>query len=277
MLYKGKQFETDIRKLKELSATRKKNPKKNTAEYMKFRDSLAAKYKVSLRAVQLWNKKKSAWNRKKRDDEGKVRSRLPSGVTNKLNDLLDSNFSQKEAREIINNAAKGKKLSKRQLDRILQSKEQPKKEEPAYGDAFKEFLTNHFQLDYIPPQKGIKLKFKKFSFVVTRSDANDIIMVLSNAFNRSQFAQENKLKFDRNYLRRVRTWHIFEQLLTLATERLDQKTFNTLTLAMQRLEIDPAKFANPNFKTLESICKELKPDITFDEIYDMLEKYITGQ
>lgn len=271
MIDKGRKFEADIKKLKELSAKRKRDRKKFEAVYLQFRNELAKKYGKTVRTVQNWLKDKTPWIRNQRDDAGKERVTLPADIKLIIKDAIDSGKTKKQAMELVI-IETGNKVSDRKANQVLAGEVNPN--EPAYfGTEFKEFLNTYFQLDLIPSAKGIKLKFGKVSYPLHKHDHNDILMILTNAYNRAQFATENKIKFDRSYLRKVRTWHLLEQLLTLATERNDMKIFNVITQSMKRLEVDPAKFANPNFLTLEKICKDLQPDITFDEIYHLLEKH----
>ncbi len=275
MIHKGKKFEADIKALKELRAKQKKNPSKYEKAYIALRDRLADKYEVSVRAVQLWLKKRNPAIRKTRNDSGKERVKLSGKAKTMLHDAVSSGKNKKEALKLVVNNT-GKNISKYKADKILKSEAEQKKAEakPAlYGQDFKEFLEAHFRLDLIPEGKNLILKIGKLKFPVTPEDIKDIQMILTNAYNRAQFAADKKLKLDRTYLRRVKTWHLFEQLLDMAIERVDSKTFNSLTLAVQRLELDPSKFSNPNFETLEAACRELKPDITFDEVFALVEKH----
>lgn len=279
MIYKGKNFESEVKQLKELKSKAVKNPDKWETEYITFRNSLSKKYKVTIRTIQNWLKAKTPWLRDLRSDQGRERVKLTPRVKTMLHDAVSSGKNKKETLKLIRKST-GKKISGYKAKKILSSQaeaDKAKNKEPVFGDELRNFLTDHFKLDLIPEAKGIKMRFNKISYILTKEDASDVIMILSNAFNRYQYANEKKLKLDRTYLRRVRTWHLLEQLLDVATQRLDQKIFNTITLAMQRLEIDPSKFSSPDFLTLEKCCKELKPDITFDEIYYMLEKYTAGK
>lgn len=274
MINKGKKFEADIKELKSLRAKSTKNPAKYESLYIKLRDELAAKYEVSIRTVQLWLNKKNPAIRKKREDAGRERVKLSPTVKTKLHDAVSSGANKKQALELIVNN-KGTKVSKYKADKILKSEAEAIRAEnkpAAFAEDISEFVEKYFKLDLIPENKSIMIKMDKVKFPLTRSDMKDIQMILKNAHNRAQYAAEKRLKLDRTHLRRVRTWHLFEQLLDEAIARNDQKTFNSLTLAMQRLELDPSKFANPNWETLEAVCKELKPDITFDEIYSLVEE-----
>lgn len=138
--------------------------------------------------------------------------------------------------------------------------------------ALKEFLQNYFHLEYISDSSVIPVKIDKRKIELTKDDVNDIVMVLCNAGNRT--ADENsKLRFDRMEYMRSLLIQKLEEKIRLAREQANSDEMKKLLYMHERLQARKKEAISPNFRVLESILKDLKPDITFDEIFALVEKH----
>ena len=103
-----------------------------------------------------------------------------------------------------------------------------------------------------------------------KEDFNDVVMILSNAFNRTA-EDQNKLRLDRVQFMRSKLTQVLEDKIRIAKENASSEELERLMRMHQRLERKTD--LTPNFKVVQKICRDLKPDISFDEIYSMVEKY----
>lgn len=134
---------------------------------------------------------------------------------------------------------------------------------------FKKFLSDFFQLEN-PPADELKLKINKLSFVITKDDAADIILVLTNAYNRWQKHNELDLPLDRDLLREQMLMHLFESQMRIAAETGDIKSIETLTRIYDRMK--PQSDLDTDFAVFEKCMRELKPGITKEEVISLIKK-----
>lgn len=267
MINKGKQFETDIKNLKALAAARKKNSGKYGADYISFRDNIAGKYDVSVRTVQNWVKAKTPWARDKRDDAGKIRSKVSPKVTGLIDDALKSGHTKKQVKKIITDKT-GKNISNRVLNR--EAKKEVTSDHTGYGSEAKEFFKKLFDIDLIPSDKGIKMKYKNSNFIINKSDLADVCMILANAYVRS--TGSSTFKINRAAMRRSNLWQMFDEAVTLINDRgVNITDLKEISLFIQRLEIDRNKI-NPRAVTVWKIVQNYNPSVTLDEVISLAEE-----
>lgn len=266
---KTKQFESDIRTLKSLAVKRKKNNKKYEPEYLQLRDEIAKRYDVTIRAVQKWVKAKTPWVRDKRDDAGKERVKLKSTTKRMLNDAIESGHLKKDAVKIVSSKT-GEKISQRKLDKALNNS--TVNDHTSFGNEAKEFFRKLFEIDLIPPDKGIKMKYHKTNFIINKSDLEDIMRILANAYNRYAESKD-KLKVNRASFRKSKLWQLYDEAVSLINDRgVNIADLKEISLFIQRLEIDRNKI-NPRVITFWKILQNFKHDITLDEVISMAEEY----
>ncbi len=269
MIHKGKEFEADCRKLKQLSAKRTKSRSKYGKEYIDFRDSMTKKYDVDVRTVQLWIKRRTPWIRDKRDDVGKERKKVSRKITALINDGIDAGLTQKKVRKIVEEKS-GEKVS----DRIFQRevKKEVENTDTPYGDEAKAFFRNLFEIDLIPSDKGLKMKYKKTKFLVLKSDLEDICRILSNAYNRYADAPD-KMKINRAADRKSKLWQMYDEAVNIINHRgVSIADLKEVSLFIQRLEIDRNKIS-PRIQTFWKILQNYSPEITLDEVISLAEEY----
>lgn len=131
------------------------------------------------------------------------------------------------------------------------------------------FLQEHFKLEYISDVSVIPLKIGGRVIELTKSDINDIVMILCNAGNRTG----HKLSFDRMEYMRSMLIQKIEEKIRLAKEQSNTDEVKKLLQMHQTLEKRRLNSMTPNFKVVEKVCRELKPEISFDELYALVEKH----
>jgi uncharacterized membrane protein YheB (UPF0754 family) len=209
--------------------------------------------------------------RKIRSDSGVDRIRATKKELKMFRELVAAGKDLGEAKSIVEKKSK-REISQYQVNKISNEiKNMDVPEESSFGESIEKFLQKYFKLDMIAPENGVKVKLGSLSFIVSKEDVNDVILILVNSYNRN-CKPDNKLKLDRNQLVRQKIYHVIEQTLRTAEQTSSVKDLEAITRMKKRLDIQTQNL-NPNFKIVEKVCKELKPDISFDDIYHLIEKH----
>jgi hypothetical protein len=267
-----------VNKLKKLHKLKDRKP------YQDLKSEILKKYNVSGRTVERWMASRTPGVRKPRADANKVRVPVKKFAKKKVLELLSQGMDLKEIKKLTG-------VSDRQLERIRKdfttkstkgtevSDNKSKSaagepvEESAFGDKVKEIFRELFQLELIAPDKGLKIKLKNNkSVLIKKQDLEDVCLILANAYNRGTFEDEHKYKMDREQLREKLILHLMERQIHLAMEHSDTKTIDALTRMHDRMSKNVELSAD--IKVVEKICKELKPDIAFDDIVNLIRKHI---
>lgn len=271
------QLNRDIQTLKKLSKLI------NKEKYLAFKSELAKKYKVTIRTIENWMNKRVPGKRKSRNDAGKLRNPVLSKEKKAAKELLSAGVDIQDVKKIVEKKTGGK-ITDRKLNNIRKAIEPELSQKPdmnivdmpieaaepsSFGDKGKEMFQQLFDLDLIAPGYGYKIRVNGGVFTVPKEDADDICLILANAYNRTA---GSKFKVDREQLVRQRLFHLVEQQVRLAaTERLSSKEVESLIRQFKNLQQDIELDAN--IRTVEKICKELKPDITWSEIGSLIRKF----
>ena len=134
---------------------------------------------------------------------------------------------------------------------------------------FKKFLSEYFDLEN-PPADELKVKINKLSFLITKEDAGDIVLILTNAYNRWQKHNELDLPLDRDLLREQMLMHLFESQMRVASEVGDIKSIESLTRIYDRMK--PQSELDTNFAVFEKCMRDVRPGITKEEIISLIKK-----
>lgn len=270
MIPRTKEFEKDIKELKKLSAQRYKDLKKYGYAYKVKCSQMMKTYGVSLRTLQKWIVAKTPWVRDKRDDAGKPRVKIGRKAEAMLHEAIESGKKKGEAQKIVESKL-GKKISVRKRDQVLK-KSKPDNADSAFGSEAREFFRKLFDLDLIPPDKGMKLKYSGNTFVMTKADLEDVCRVIANAYNRYAEAQHS-LKFSRAAFRKQKLWQLYDEAVTKIDHGgVNIQDLKEISLFIQRLEIDRNKI-NPRVQTMFKIIQHYSPDVTLDEVISLAEEY----
>ncbi len=267
MKYRGKQYEEAIIGLRNIRAhykiTKLQTDKNAYHAEMK---RIAKKFSISVKTVYRDMKKKIPGLRKTRSDQGKLKTKLSAATVEKANELMKAGKTKKEAQTVLNiSQRKMKRLNEKNKSAAFEHSEVSK-----YGGEAKEFFKKLFDYDLIAPDRGIGLHYKGTSFIVPKSDLNDIILILTNAYNSKIFADEKKLPFDRTELRSAMMQHLIEEQMRLAKESADYKLVEALTRMIDRLKEDAA--LSDDFETIVKVCQTLKPDISTTDVIALIKK-----
>lgn len=270
MIHKGKEFEADLRKLKMLAARKRKNRVKYGAEYKDFKNLVSLKYGKTLRTVENWITQRTPWIRDKRDDVGKERVKLPAKVKKALHEVIEAGATQKEAKSIVSEKLKTK-ISNRKASQVL-SVEPKGSYATEFGEEAKNFFRNLFELDLIAPERGLKMKYRNTSFIVTKPDLEDVCMILANAYNRHA-ETKSMVKVNRASYRKTKLWQLYDEAVSLINNRgVNISDLKEISLFIQRLEIDRNKIS-PRVQTFWKIMQNYAPEITLDEVISLAEEY----
>lgn len=284
--YRGKNYQDAIKKLKELraSAKLKKEAKRN---YKNFMEKICSDFSISVKTIYRdMNQRKVAGLRAVRKDRGKYKSRISKKEKKTVEEVMKAGKTKKTAKEIAETVLRTS-ISQRKIKRITEKISAPRNstaplkpdsnnDESVFGSEAKKFFESFFNYDLIAPEKGVPVGKGKMRFIVKKEDLADIILILSNAYNRSCFADAKKLKVDRDELRDIMMHHLIEEQINLAKNAMDYKMIESITRMLERVK-EGKNTANPNdFKTVLNICREIKPDISMREVIDLIKKVSDG-
>lgn len=252
-------FEQDIKKIRQTTDSKKKKA---------MIQVIAKSYKISQATIYRHLKKPVPSLRQVRSDAGKEKKPVTKKEVAVVAEIIKAGKPRKDAGKFIH------KLSAGKLSRISKKvKNAEVTETPnVISSGIKNFLQKYFKLEYVSDSSNITLKFGKKKIEITKEDFNDIVMVLCNANNRTA-DDKNKLKLDRMQFMRSKLMQLLEEKIRIAKENSSNiKDLEAIMRMHGKLERKVSDL-NPNFKVLENICKDLKPDISFDEIFSLVEKY----
>jgi len=272
---KTKQYEMDLKLLLKLSTA-------GVKARNDFRRKMSDEHGVSLKTIyrdeKLMSEGKFVLGRKVRDDRGKLKVKPSRRAVKLMKELKESGRTFKESVPIITSIT-GEKISDRTKGKIAKkiikevtdiASEMQDEGVSEFGDEFKLFLEKYFKLDLIAPQKGIGLRFGKYKFVLQKHEVRDILMILGNAYNNS--GVENKMKIDRVELLKIKIYHLLEEHIRMAEARMDTKQLESITRQYNMLR-EKDREITANIKVFEKCIKEIKPDISFEEIYELIKKH----
>lgn len=261
MKYNIKEFSEEINRVKGMVDGTKKT---------KAIEMLCERYKVSQATIYRHLKKRMPGIRKARADRGKEKVKPSVKEVKLAAELIKAGKSRQEAKKEIETVT-GRKVTSTKLRKLSErlKKENPEIEISGFGKVIKIFLEKYFQLDNIAPEANIPIKLGTKEFEIKREDFEDIIMILTNAYNRKA-TNGDRLKLDRDQMRERMLMNLFEWQIQVASETGNIKDVETLSRIYDRMK--PESNMDVNIKTLELVCKELRPDITLKEIIGILRK-----
>jgi hypothetical protein len=264
--YRGAAYERAIEELKALRALMKLRGQKSEAKdlYIGKMREIAREFSISEKTVYRDMRKKIPGLRKTRNDQGKVRSKLNPGTKEKAEELMKAGKTKKDVKKRL-------RISEKKLARISRGTEAGAETGTSkFGVSAKKFFETLLEYDLIGPDKGISVKSPNGRFIVHKDDLKDVILILTNAYNRQCVAEEKKLKFDRTELRSAMMEHLIEEQMRLAKESADYKLVEALTRMIDRLKEDAA--LPDDFGTIMKVCQELRPQISQMEVIAAIKK-----
>lgn len=271
MMYRGKKYGDAIKKLRELRAEAKlkSNTQEARSNYKELMKKVCDEFSISSKTIYRDMNKAVPGLRKNRNDRGKYRTKITDEEILKAEEIVRAGRTKKNVKEKL-------KVSNRKMKRINKEveKQDPRRVtsgQSQFGNEAKLFFEKLFELNLIAPDNGIRMEYDdNFSFIVSKEDLQDIILILSNAYNRACFSNDKKLKVGRDQLRNMMMHQLIEDQIRLATESRDYKMIEAITRMRDRMSED-SKLPD-DFETLLKVCRELKPDISKEELIELIKK-----
>ncbi|MBK9333856.1 MAG: hypothetical protein IPM96_15975 [Ignavibacteria bacterium] len=261
-LKRGKKYIEDIRRLKSLKL-------KDKPAYMGFRQTVMKEYNISQRTLYRdMNERKTPGLRKTRNDSGKLKSKMSLTQQRIMSEAMESGLNKKEAVRLAVERA-NKKVSSR-----VASRTKPiSVSSTNFDDNIKPFLEKLCGYDLMSPKSAIKLKFGKLPFNVGKEDLADIVLILTNAYNRSNL--DNSIPLDKNELFRKKIFQLLEYSIKLAEEGCDLKSLESITRMYNSIQEDHD--LGTDFELVYKICATLKPGISRTEIISLIKQFAKGE
>lgn len=277
MINRGQKYREQIKQLKKL------RHRIDKTAYHKLMNEISKEYAVSIKSIYRHMKERYPGVRKHRSDIGRVRgSRITKTEIKVVEEIMNNAGKLKTAKEKIKELT-GKNICQPRLNRVRKkiekkaltpalSRRERVKDIPIsmFGKNAKKMLEQMFELDLIGDEHFLKVKSPHGSIFVDKNDLKDIIMILSNSFNRNQFTDGKKLNLDRDELRKIRMMHLVEEQMNVARDNLDYKLVESLTRMLERIQTD-IKLPD-DFDTMLKVAKELKPDIASSELIELIKR-----
>lgn len=251
---------------------------KDKTQYQEMKKGVAKKYNVTPRAVEMWINQRTPGARKVRNDAGKVKNKITAKEKKVAAELLEQGMKVKDVKEMVSEKT-GKPISTRKLNRVrdqvnmgaeAEIENGDMEKESNFGDEAKDLFRRLFELDLIAPGRGISLNVGKKKFVIPKVVVEDVCLILANAYN--DLSTENKFKVDRDEVRKIKMFALLDQQMRLAsTERVDTKTVEAITRMYDRMKED--QVTDANIKVVVKVCEELRPGISFTEVFGLIRKH----
>jgi len=263
---KTKTYDREIEELRMLRAKKLVNPeyKEKYREKMEFIEN---NFGLSKKSIYRDIRKKNPSVRKIRTDKNKIKSKPDKKESVMILEAIKSGKTLEKARQVVEEIT-GKKVSYVKSKRIDVDGADIK--ESSYGNEFRKAIEKMFKYELIAPEKEIEIKLGGYKFTITKEDAGDIIMILTNAYNRWQKHNELDLPLDRDLLREHMLMHLFEEQLRIAQDQRDLKNVELLTRIYERMRSDFNM--NSDFAVFEKCMRELKPGITREEVISIIKR-----
>jgi hypothetical protein len=256
-LPRGQKYVEDIKKLVSLKV---KDPK----AYESFKKTIMKEYGISQRTVYRDMKDKVPGLRKVRKDSGKFKSKIPLKTKLIISEVLMSGNTKKDAIKIAEKLT-GQKVSKRAAART----KPVDVEKTNFDKDIKPFLEKICGYDLMGPKAGIKLKLRDLPFTVNKEDLSDIILILTNAFNRSN--DSSGLPLDKNELFRKKIFQLLEYNMKLAEASSDLKSLESITRMYNSIQEEHE--LGSDFEIVYRICAALRPNISRQEVISMIKQH----
>lgn len=252
----GMKYQEDIKKLKRLRL-------RDTPAYKSFMKTICSEHNISEKTIYRDMKKRNPGLRKVRNDSGKIKSRMSPKAKKIMSEAIVSGTKKKDAK-VIAEKMTGKKISQFVFNRT----KPVEVKESNFGGDIKTFLEKLCNFDLIAPDLGVKLKSKKFSFIVNKDDLSDIILILTNAYNRQS---DDSLPLDKNELFRKKIFQLLEYNIKLAESNADLKSLESITRMYNSIQEEHDLGAD--FETVYKLCSSLRPGISRQEIISLIKQF----
>lgn len=254
-LPRGQHYVDDIRKLVSLKF-------KDRKAYEALKKTIMKEYSVSQRTVYRDMKDRIPGLRKVRKDSGKLKSKMPAKAKRIMSEALEAGLTKSKAVKIAEKLT-GKKVSIRVVTRT----KPVEVKDTNFDKDIKPFLEKICGYDLMSPKAGIKLKLGTLPFTVEKEDLSDIILILTNAYNRSN--ESSGLPLDKNELFKKKIFQLLEYNIKLAEGSSDLKSLESITRMYNSIQEEHD--LGSDFEIVYNICAALRPNISRQEVISMIK------
>lgn len=256
-LPRGQQYCDDVRKLVNLKV-------KDKEAYLSFRKVIMDQHGVSGRTLYRDMKDKIPGLRKVRKDSGRMRSNMSRKAKAVMSEVMFNGKTKKEALMMAEKIT-GKKVSTRVATRTKAVEVR----NTNFGKDIKPFFEKLCGYDLMSPKAGIKLKLGRLPFIVEKEDLSDIILILTNAYNRSN--ESAGLPLDKNELFKKKIFQLLEYNIKLAESSSDLKSLESITRMYNSIQEEHE--LGSDFEIVYNICAALRPGISRQEVISMIKQH----
>lgn len=258
-LKRGAQYVKDIARLNKLRATDK-------VQYLRVFEQICRKYEISNKTLYRDMRKKVPGLVKTRTDAGKLKSFMPAKARKVISEITQAgkprNYAVKIAEKVTGKHISGRVVQRTKPVDVIESN---------FGGDVKAFLEKICGFELIAPDAGIKLRHNNFSFIVNKEDLGDIILILTNAYNRqADIKGEDRLPLDKNELFRSKIFQLLEYNIKLAEASADLRALESITRMYNSIQEDHELGAD--FEIVYGICCALKPGISRTEVISLIKQ-----
>ena len=256
-LPRGQHYVDDIRKLVSLRH-------KDHKAYESLKKTIMEEYSVSQRTVYRDMKDRIPGLRKVRKDSGKLKSNMSPKAKAIMSEVIFSGKTKNEALKIAEKIT-GKKVS----TRVAARTKPVNVKNTNFDKDIKPFLEKICGYNMMSPNAGIKLKLGTLPFIVNKEDLSDIILILTNAYNRSN--ESAGLPLDKNELFRKKIFQLLEYNIKLAEASSDLRSLESITRMYNSIQEEHE--LGSDFEIVYNICAALRPGISRQEVISMIKQH----
>jgi Trp operon repressor len=207
--------------------------------------------------------------RKGRDDRGKDRNPVKVEEKKMLTELLKAGKTKEEAARIIEERL-NTDISTRKLAKMKPEIADGSYTITSFGDELRQFIEQCLDFDKMSPDSCIKIFFVDRYILIPKEFLSHIIATITEVYNLN-VKYHDKLHLNEELLFRMRLFISMNKMLRVVEQTLDFSALKELTKMYKDFK---SEFElNPNFRIVEKICQEIKPDIKFEEIMSLVKKY----
>ena len=262
-------FEQDVMKIKKIL-----DQSKRRAMVI----DVAKAHGVSDKTVYRHLNKRVPGVRKVRKDSGKDKTPVTKKEASIVSEVVKAGNTRKEAKEVLMKKL-DKKISNRKLSKITSKiKTEPVTEETTpsnFGSAALQIIRKLLELDLVAPDSGLKYEYNEVKFFITKKQLEDIALILATAYNNSVTGDSKKLKGDHIAQLKAQMFYDLCEMRRVAKDSRNNKEYEGVVRMLDKLEEKNVEMT-PDFYVLEKCMKELKPEITREQVIALIKKNSNG-
>lgn len=258
-------FEQDVLKIKRIT-----DPRKRRQAILK----VAAAHGTTDKSIYRHMKKKVPGLRKVRKDSGKDKTPVTKKEASMVTELVRAGKTRGEASKILSSKTK-RPISIRKMTKIshaIKKAEEPIEPVPSnFGSAALGLIRKLFELDLMAPDSGLKYEYNDVKFFIAKKQLEDIASICATSYNNYVTGDAKRLKGDYIDQLKLQLFYDIQELRRIAKATGNIKDVEALTRMYDRLKTKNVELT-PDFYLLEKCMKDLKPEITREQVIAIVKK-----